>query len=77
MGTLAVVAFLNFTDLTGGSEAMAVVFQVFVWGAGTIGVVLAPVYRAKRPDIYARIGRRDVNKAPSEETAAILTAEQS
>jgi amino acid transporter len=58
MGSLFVVAIVNFSALTGGSGPLAIVLQGSVWGAGVIGVVLALIFRAKRPNIYARIGRR-------------------
>lgn len=58
MGSLFVVAIMNFSTLTGGSGPLAAVLQGSVWGAGVIGVILALLFRTKRPDIYARIGRR-------------------
>ncbi|MGV9867501.1 APC family permease [Rhodococcus koreensis] len=64
MGTLLIVAIVNFSTLTGGSGALAVILQASIWGSGLIGIVLALVYRAKRPDTYARIGRRNVAAAP-------------
>lgn len=64
MSVLLIVAIMNFSTLTGGSGAFAVVLQAAVWGSGVIGVALALFYRAKRPDIYARIGRRDSTETP-------------
>jgi amino acid transporter len=77
MGTLLIVAMMNFTTLTGGSGALAVILQASVWGAGLAGIVLALVYRAKRPDIHARIGRRNVADAPVSDAAAEQTPESS
>ena len=64
MGVLLVVAIVNFSTLTGGSGAFAVFLQAAIWGSGLFGVALALFYRAKRPDIFARIGRRDVAETP-------------
>jgi hypothetical protein len=55
---------VNFSTLTGGSGAFAVFLQAAIWGSGLFGVALALFYRAKRPDIFARIGRRDVAETP-------------
>lgn len=63
MSVLLVVGIFNFSTLTGGSGALAVILQAVVWGSGLVGIALALYYRAKRPDVFARIGRRD---APEE-----------
>lgn len=64
MGALLIVATANFSTLTGGSGALALILQGAVWGSGLIGVALGLFYRARRPDIFARIGRRDVPETP-------------
>jgi amino acid transporter len=60
MAALLVLAIVNFSTLTGGSGIYAVILQGAIWGAGLLGVLLALYYRAKRPDVFARIGRRGV-----------------
>lgn len=64
MGVLLVVGIMNFSTLTGGSGVLAVILQAAVWGSGLVGVALGLFYRAKRPDIFARIGRRGVAETP-------------
>jgi amino acid transporter len=59
MSVLLVVGIMNFSTLTGGSGAVAVILQAVVWGSGLVGIGLGLYYRAKRPDVFARIGRRD------------------
>lgn len=61
MTVLLIVGIANFSTLTGGSGALAVILQAVVWGSLLIGIALALYYRARRPDIFARIGRRDVS----------------
>lgn len=77
MVVLLIVAIMNFTTLTGGSGALAIILQATVWGAGLIGVVLALVYRFKRPDIHARIGRRDLSGEPRVTAAATSAQDRS
>ncbi|MDV3126012.1 APC family permease [Mycobacterium sp. 21AC1] len=62
MSVLLIVGIMNFSTLTGGSGALAVILQAVVWGSGLTGIALGIFYRAKRPDIFARIGRRDVTE---------------
>jgi len=58
MGAVLYLAITNFTTLTGGSKTEAVAEQAIVWGVFAAGMVLALVYRRKRPGVYARIGRQ-------------------
>lgn len=53
-----VLSTLNFDILVGGSQAMADAMFVLVYGLFVAGVVLAAIYRRRRPDVYARIGRQ-------------------
>ncbi|ART69327.1 hypothetical protein BTO20_12670 [Mycobacterium dioxanotrophicus] len=64
MSVLLVLGIMNFSTLTGGSGVYAVVLQAAVWGSGLVGVALGLFYRAKRPDIFIRIGRRVVTETP-------------
>ena len=65
MSFLLVLGIMNFSTLTGGSGVFAIILQAAVWGSGILGIALALYYRAKRPDIFARIGRRDVAETPA------------
>jgi len=47
---------VNFDLLTGATATAAV---VIIYGVAVIGMVMAWVYRSRRPDVYARIGRDD------------------
>ena len=60
-GAVLYLAVTNFTTLTGGSMTVAVILQLIVWSVFLAGVVLARIYRAKRPGTYARIGRQQLN----------------
>lgn len=61
---LAVAVYLaatNFVDLTGGNVKTAIILQIVIWAIFVSGVLLALFYKAKRPNIYARIGRQLLN----------------
>lgn len=60
MAVVLYLAITNFTHMTGGSFTQAVMLQIALWATFGVGVVLAAVYRALRPDTYARIGRQKV-----------------
>ncbi|HEX3781997.1 MAG TPA: APC family permease [Pseudonocardiaceae bacterium] len=49
----------NFALLIGGSQSLANAMFALVYGVFVVGVVMALVYRRKRPDVYARIGRQE------------------
>jgi len=50
---------VNFDLLTGATATAAVVMLAVIYGVAVIGMVMAWVYRSRRPDVYARIGRDD------------------
>jgi amino acid transporter len=50
----------NFVTLTGGNKGTADILQMVIWSVFVAGIGLALYYRAKRPDIYHRIGRQMV-----------------
>lgn len=58
LGAVLFLAVTNFTELTGGSVGEAVVLQVALLAAFVLGILLASVYRVRRPDVYDRIGRQ-------------------
>ncbi|MFJ9896759.1 APC family permease [Streptomyces sp. NPDC091280] len=60
LGATLYLALTNFVLLTGGHRGTAVTLQVIVWGVFLAGIVLALVFRSRRPDVYARIGRQPV-----------------
>ncbi|WP_062831438.1 APC family permease [Mycolicibacterium brisbanense] len=70
MSVLLIVGIVNFSTLTGGSGVFAVILQAAVWGSGLMGIALGLFYRSKRPDIFARIGRRNLSKTASGSTDA-------
>ncbi|MEU9343461.1 APC family permease [Streptomyces sp. NPDC048278] len=60
LGVALYLSFTNFVLLTGGSRGTAIALQVVIWVVFLAGIVLAIVYRSRRPDIYARIGRQSI-----------------
>jgi amino acid transporter len=60
LGTALYLSFTNFVLLTGGNRGTAIALQVVIWGVFVAGIVLALVYRARRPEVYARIGRQKI-----------------
>lgn len=60
MATVLYLAMTHFTSMTGGSMTQAILLQVAVWTTFAIGVVMAAVYRIRRPETYARIGRQNM-----------------
>lgn len=59
-----VLSTLNFDLLAGTAGAATVVMLISIWGLAAAGVVLALVYRYRRPDVYAHIGRDDATDSP-------------
>lgn len=58
MAGVLYLATTNFTTMTGGSMETAVVLQIIVWGTYILGIILASLYKVKRPEVFARIGRQ-------------------
>jgi amino acid transporter len=54
----AVLATQNFGLLIAGSQPLADAMLALVFGTALVGVVMALIYRKKRPEVYARIGRQ-------------------
>ena len=59
-GMALYLAITDFKLLTGGSSTQASVLQSLVWAVLAVGIVLTVIYRFKRPQIYARIGRQKI-----------------
>jgi amino acid transporter len=53
-----ILATKNFTLLIGGSQSLADLLLGLIYGVFILGVTMALIYRKKRPEIYARIGRQ-------------------
>jgi amino acid transporter len=60
MGTVLYLAITHFTSMTGGSTTQAWALQIALWSTFAIGIVMAGVYRIRRPATYLRIGRQKV-----------------
>lgn len=58
LGAVLWLSLTHFTTMTGGSTATAVAYQAVIWAVFLGGAALAAVYRTRRPDVYARIGRQ-------------------
>lgn len=61
LGTALYLSFTNFVLLTGGDRSTAIALQVLIWSVFVTGIAVALLYRAKRPQVYARIGRQTIN----------------
>ncbi|MEU1953516.1 APC family permease [Nocardia rhamnosiphila] len=60
LGGVAYLATTNFSELIGDSGAITTLFLVFTFALPVAGVLLALVLRAKRPEVYQRIGRQQL-----------------
>jgi hypothetical protein len=59
LAVVCYLAFVNFPLMIGGSTAQAILMQAVNWGVLAAGMVLAILYRRRRPAVYRRIGRQD------------------
>jgi len=60
LGVITYLAITNYPELIGGSAVMTVVFMTFTFALFFGGIVYALFLRAKRPDVYARLGRQKI-----------------
>ncbi|MGX9883402.1 APC family permease [Streptomyces sp. NPDC002276] len=60
LGVALYLSFTHFVLLTGRDRGTAIALQVIIWGVFLAGIGLAVVYRSRRPDVYARIGRQSI-----------------
>ncbi len=51
------LATVNFELITGATGVFSIVLLLLIYGIVATGMVMAAVYRRKRPEVYARIGR--------------------
>ncbi|TWC77229.1 amino acid transporter [Rhizobium sp. SJZ105] len=61
LGMAVYLSATNFVALTGGNTLTAIVLQVVIWALFGAGLALALFYKAIRPNVYARIGRQQLN----------------
>ncbi|MEQ4567259.1 APC family permease [Paenarthrobacter sp. CAP02] len=61
LGAITYLAIANYPELIGGSAVLTVVFMAFTFALFFGGIVYAFFLRAKRPDIYARLGRQKID----------------
>lgn len=64
------LATANFEVITGATGTWTVVLLLFIYGIIAAGMVLAAVYRRKRPEVYLRIGRDDTGFVNTNSSAA-------
>ncbi|MET8977971.1 APC family permease [Streptomyces sp. NPDC004539] len=60
IGVVAYLAVTNYADLLGGSGFLTSFFLFFTFALFLVGMVHARVLRARRPEVYQRIGRQDL-----------------
>jgi amino acid transporter len=60
LATIVVLAVTHLPTIIGGSWVAGGIALAIITGIAVAGVVLALVYRVKRPEVYRRIGRQDL-----------------
>ncbi|KAA0084545.1 APC family permease [Mycolicibacterium sp. P9-64] len=60
MATVLYLAITHFTAMTGGSTTEAWALQIALWSTFLAGLILAAIYRVRRPETFQRIGRQKV-----------------
>jgi hypothetical protein len=61
LGLITYLAITNYPELIGGSTVLTVIFMTFTFALFLGGIAYALVLRAKRPEVYARLGRQKVD----------------
>lgn len=56
LGTIAVLAIVNFPELIAGSVTISTVFIVITFGVAIAGALYALVLKSKKPEIYQQLG---------------------
>ncbi|MHC3004926.1 amino acid permease [Gordonia sp. GN26] len=59
LGGVALLAVTNYSDLLGDTGAVTTFFLAVTFGVPIAGFVYARVLRARKPDVYQRIGRQE------------------
>lgn len=60
MTVILVLATLNFDIISGATGTLEVVLLLLIYAVIAAGAILAAIYRLRRPEVYAKIGRQDV-----------------
>lgn len=60
LGGVVYLAMANFSDLIGGTGIIATLFLVFTFALPVAGIALAYYLKAKKPEVYQRIGRQQL-----------------
>jgi amino acid transporter len=60
LGVITYLSIANYSDLIGGSTLMTAIFMTVTFAFFLGGIVYAFILRAKRPDVYARLGRQKI-----------------
>lgn len=58
LGATVVLTVTNFSVLTGGSVGLSIALMIVVAAIVLTGMVMARVFRRRRPEVYQRIGRQ-------------------
>jgi amino acid transporter len=58
LGATVVLTVTNFSVLTGGSVGLSIALMIVVAAIFLTGMVMARVFRRRRPEVYQRIGRQ-------------------
>ncbi|MGW9414485.1 APC family permease [Arthrobacter cupressi] len=61
LGVITYLAITNYPELIGGSSVMTAIFMTFTFALFFGGIVYAYFLRSKRPDVYARLGRQEID----------------
>lgn len=61
LGNITYLAVANYPELIGGSAVMTVIFMSFTFALFIGGIAYALILRSKRPEIYARLGRQQID----------------
>ncbi|WP_120519866.1 APC family permease [Arthrobacter celericrescens] len=61
LGLITYLAIANYPELIGGSTVMTAIFMTFTFALFFGGIVYACFLRSKRPDVYARLGRQEID----------------
>ncbi|MGF4041910.1 APC family permease [Paenarthrobacter nitroguajacolicus] len=61
LGVITYLAITNYPELIGGSALLTVIFMSFTFALFFGGIFYALFLRSKRPNVYARLGRQNVD----------------
>jgi amino acid transporter len=61
LGLITYLAIANYPELIGGSAVMTAIFMTFTFALFFGGIVYAFFLRAKRPEVYERLGRQKID----------------